>query len=64
MVLSRDVLYPAISITSSFDFFSVYDILNILLMYISVASSILSRSFVSVQHSLPYRRMDNMLSEC
>ena len=26
MVLSRDLLYPAISITSSFDFFSVHDI--------------------------------------
>ena len=61
MVLRRDLLYPAISITSSFDFFSVHDILIILLMYhISAASSLLSRSFVNVQHSHPYRRMDHM----
>ena len=54
MVLTRDLLYPAISITSSFDFFSVQDILIILLMYhISAASSLLSRSFASVQHSHP-----------
>ena len=33
MVLSRDLSYPTISITSSFDFFSVPDILIILLMY-------------------------------
>ena len=52
MVLSRDLLYPAISIISLFDFISVHDILIILLMYhISAASSLLSRSFVSVQHS-------------
>ena len=31
MVSSRDLLYPAISITSLFDFFSVHDILMILL---------------------------------
>ena len=61
MVLSRDLLYPAISITSSFDFFSVHDILIILLMYhISAASSLPSRSFVNVQHSHPYRRIDHM----
>ena len=61
MVLSRDLLYPAISITYFLDFFSVYDILIILLMYhISAASSLLSRSFVSVQHSHPCRRMDHM----
>ena len=61
MVLSRDLLYPAISITSSFDFFSVHDILIILLIYhISAASGLLSRSFVNVQHSHPYRRMDHM----
>ena len=63
MVLNRDLLYPAISITSSFDFFSVHDILIILPMYhISAASSQLSRSFVNVQHSHPYRRMDHMLA--
>ena len=61
MVLSRDLLYPAIYITSSFDLFSVHDILIILLMYhISAASSLLSRSFVNVQHSHPYRRMDHV----
>ena len=61
MVLSRDRLNPAISITSSFDFFSVHDILIILLMYhISAASSLLSRSFVSVRHSHPFRKMDHM----
>ena len=55
MVLSRGLLYPAISITSSFDFFSVPDILIILLMYhISAASSLLSMSFVSVQHPHPF----------
>ena len=60
MILSRDLLYPAFSITSSFDFFSVHDIHIILLMYqISAASSHLSRSFVSVQHSHPCRRMDH-----
>ena len=52
MFLSRDLLCPAISITSLFDFFSAHGILIILLMYhISAASSLLSRSFVSVQHS-------------
>ena len=57
MVLSRDILYPAISITSSFDVFSVHDILIILLMYrISAASSLLFRSFVNNQHSHSYRR--------
>ena len=61
MVLSRDLLYPAISITSSFDFFSVRSILIIILMYhISAASSLLSRSFVNVQNSHPHRRMDHM----
>ena len=60
-VLSRDLLCPAISFTSSFDFFSVHDILIILLMYhISAASSLLSRSFVNIQHSHLYRRMDHM----
>ena len=50
MVLSRDLLYPGISITSSFDFFSVLDILIIPLMYhISAASGLLSRSLVSVR---------------
>ena len=54
MVLNRDLLYPAISITSPFDFFSVHDILIILLMYhISAAPSLLSRSLSS-------RRMDPM----
>ena len=61
MVLSRDLLYQAISITSSFDFFPVHDILIILLMFhISAPSSLLSRSSVNVQHSHPYRRMDHM----
>ena len=46
MILSRDFLYPAISITSSFDFFSVHDFLIILLMYeVSAASVLLSMSF-------------------
>ena len=59
MVWSRDLLYTVISITSWFDFFSVHDILIILLMcHISAASS-LSRSFVSVQHSHPCRSMDH-----
>ena len=47
MVLSKDLLYPAIPITSSFEFFSVHDILILLMNYISAASSLLSRSFVS-----------------
>ena len=63
MVLSRDLLYPAISITSPFDIFSVHDILIILLMHhISAASSLLSWSFVSVQHSHPCRRINHMYS--
>ena len=33
MVLRRDLLYPVIFITSSIDFFSVHDILIILVMY-------------------------------
>ena len=62
IVLNRDLLYPAISITSSFDFFSAYHIFIILLMYhISVASSPLSNSFASVQHSHPCSRMDHMI---
>ena len=53
-------MYPAISIIFSFDFFSVHDVLIILLTYhISAASSLLSRSFVSVQHSYRCRRMDH-----
>ena len=45
MVLSRHLLYPAISITSLFGFLSVHDILIILLMdYISAASSLYFRS--------------------
>ena len=48
MVFSRDLLYPAISLTSWFDFFSVYDIFIILFMYhISADSGLLSRSFFS-----------------
>ena len=40
----------------SFDLFSVHDILIILLMYhISAASSLLSKPFINVQHSHPYR---------
>ena len=49
-------MYPALSITSSFDFFSVHDFLIILLMYhISAASSLLSRSFVNAEHLHPYK---------
>ena len=63
MVLSvRDLLYPYISITSSYDFFSVRDVLLILLMYISAATSLFTNSFVSVQHSHPCRRMDHLSS--
>ena len=63
MVLSRDPLYPAISLTSSFDFFSVLDILIILLIYhIPAASSLLSRPFVNVQYSHPFRKDACMLS--
>ena len=54
-------MYPTFSISSSFDFFSVHDILKILMYHISAASSLLSKSFVSVQHSPPYRRMDHMI---
>ena len=58
MVLRGDLLYLAISITYSFDFFSVHDILIILRIYhIAAASSLLSRSFVSVQQSHPCRRV-------
>ena len=61
MILSRDLLYPAISITSSFEFFSVHDILLLLLMYhTSAASSLLSRSLVSAQHLHPCRRMNHV----
>ena len=64
IVLSRDLLYPAISITFSFEFFSIHDILIIVLMYhISAASSLLSRSFVSVQHSHTWM-YHNRPSEC
>ena len=61
MGLNSNLLYPAISTTSSsFDFFSVHDILIIIIMYvISATSSFRSRSFVSVQHSHPCRRMDH-----
>ena len=60
IVLSRDLLYPAISIPSLFDFFSVHDILIILMMYhLSAASSLLYLFFVNIQHSHPYRRMDH-----
>ena len=63
MVLSvRDLLYPYISITSSYDFFSVRDVLLILQMYISAATSLFTNSFVSVQHSHPCRRMDHLSS--
>ena len=52
MFLIRDLLYPAIFITSSFDFLSINDILIILRMHhISAAPSLFSRSFVSVQRS-------------
>ena len=53
-VWSRNLLYPAISITSSFDFFSVHDILiSFPMHYISSDSSLPPRSFVTVQHSHP-----------
>ena len=56
----RDLLHPAIFITSLLDFFSVQDIFIILLIYhISTASSFLSVSLVSVQHSHPYNSMDH-----
>ena len=61
MLLSRDLLFPAISITTSFDFFSVHDILITLLMYhLSTALSLLSRFFFKVQHSYPCRRMGHV----
>merc|ERR1712121_158313 len=60
MIFRRDLVYPAISITSSFVFLSVHDIFKILLMYhISAASSLLSDSLVNVQHSLPYSSVDH-----
>ena len=64
MVLSKDLLYPALSITSSFDFFSVNVILIIRLMYhifsaSTNCSSLLSNFFVGVQHSHPYKPMDH-----
>ena len=60
--LSMGLSYLAISITSLFDFFSVHDILSFLLMYhICAASSLLSRSFVSVQHSHTCKRMDHIM---
>ena len=53
-------MYSVISILSSFVFFSVHAILIILLMrHISAASSLFSKTFVSVQHSHPCKRMDN-----
>ena len=53
VVLSRDLLYPTISITCSFDFFSVHDFLIILLMYhISDASSLLCLFSMSIIHIL------------
>ena len=60
MVLSRDnfILYPAISITYSYDLCSVHVILIILQMYHSSATSSLL-SFVSVQHSHPCSGMDH-----
>ena len=58
MVLRKYLLYPAFPITSWFDF--IHDILIIHLMYhIYAASSLLSRSLVSVQHSHPCRRVDH-----
>ena len=61
MVFSSDLLYRAIAISSSFYFLSVHDVLIILLMYhISAASSLLSRSFVSIQHSHAYRKVDHI----
>ena len=59
MILISDLLYIAISITSVLSFFSVHDILNILRRnYSSAASSVLSVSLFSVQHSHPYKRTD------
>ena len=49
MALNRDLLYPDISIIFSFGFFSVHDILIILLEYhISAATSLLSRSSIFI----------------
>ena len=56
MVLSRDLLYPTIFITSCYTSFQSM-IFSLLMYHISAASSLLSRSFVSVQHSYPFRRM-------
>ena len=59
MILIRDLLYIAISITSMLDFFSVHDILNILRRnYSSAASSLFFVSLFNVQHSHPYKRTD------
>ena len=61
IVFSSNLLYQAISITFSFHFLFYHDILIILLVYlISIASSLLARYFVSVQHSNPFLRMDRM----
>ena len=52
MVLSRDLLYPDISTTSGLTSFqSMIFLLFFLIYHIFAASSPLSRSFVSVQHS-------------
>ena len=59
MILISDLLYIAISITFVLSFFSVHDILNILRRnHSSAASSLLSVSLFSVQHSHPYKRTD------
>ena len=57
IVLSRDLSYPTISITSSFGISSVHDMLIILL--ISATLSLLTELFFGVQHSHPCRRMDH-----
>ena len=58
MVLRRDLLCPVI--TSSIDFFQsiIIILIIILILQIPAASSLLSMSFVTVQHSHPIRKID------
>ena len=59
MVLMSSLEVPAVSNTSSLDFFSVHKILIILLKnHISAASNLFFASLSIVQHSQPYRRTD------
>ena len=62
MVLSRDLLYPAISSTSSFDFFSVLNILIILLMLQVFFLGLLSLASIhggrGVDHNYDFQSVD------